>query len=60
MGKKTVRKRSVWVKKKLGYSLVTKQFAKYNCNLDTVSTPPELSNLGEVLRTYQYKKVYRN
>ena len=44
IGNKTVRKRSVWVKKKFGYGWVTKQVTEYNCNQSTGSKMPELSS----------------
>ena len=44
IGNKTVRKRSVWVKKKFGYGWVTKQVTEYHCNQSTGSKMPELSS----------------
>ena len=37
LGRKTVSKRKVWMKKKYGYGWVTKQVVEYHCNQDDVS-----------------------
>ena len=42
IGKKTVTKRRVWVKKKFGFGWVTKQVVEYSCNQGTISTAPKI------------------
>ena len=44
IGKKTVTKRRVWVKKKFGFGWVTKQVVEYSCNQGTISTVPKIPN----------------